>query len=544
MRINVILGLLATFGWVAGNALAASDALPAKSGADLVARVHFVGMTQVSANPKAASFNEIWQLPATQELVDQTIGKLATAPHRIFQSHFTDHNDYAEQLRPLFRDLINNEFYVEVRGPTNAIPELLLAVKLDKKRAEAWRTGIASALTAWTTIPVKNIKAEGFAGWELRKHHNPNCIRFFQAGDWVVFGWGWDDLQLQPAMLQRIKENKRPVALARDYTLDAWVDWPALTAAHPIHFPLLRSSLPKMQVTITNAQDFVRTKMVMQFPKPLPFELEPWQIPTETVRNKIFSFTAVRGIGPWLAEFTPLKLLSPGAVPGQWFLWAQDTQFETYFAAPVKNSKDYLAQLAPRLTPLINSNLSKVHLTPGCTVDTNGDIHITSFPFCAPYLHAGGDSGNQFIFGGVVPSPTREDPVPPALLEQITSRPNLVYYDWEITDARLAQWRVLSQLALIVERKAITDTNAPAQKWIDAAKQKLGNCTTIVTLNAPNELTLIRNSTVGFTGVELTGLAIWLDSPEFPLSPHFQPQFPNDPDQAPPQNSDQGPGKH
>jgi hypothetical protein len=537
MRMKIAFALLAIFAPGGGNGVAAGETAANRPVADLAARIHFIGMTQVAANPKAASFNAIWQLPATQELVDKTIGKLATAPYRIFQSHFTNHNDHADQLRPLFRDLLNNESYVEIRGATNAIPEVLLAVRLEKNRADAWRTAIAGALSAWTEIPVKEIAAEGFSGWELRKHHNPNCIRFFLAGDWVVLGWGWNDLLLQPGMLQRIKEKKRPVPATRDYTLDAWVDWPALLAGHPLQLPFAGGQLPKMQLTVTNAPDFIRTRMVMQFPKPLDLKLEPWQIPAETIRNKIFSFTAVRGIAPWLGQIDLIKSLDLKSVPNEWFIWAQDVPFETCFAAPVGNAKDYLKQLAPKLTLLVNSNLAKVHLTQGCGVDTNGDLHVAGFPFSAPYLRAGDDSGKQFLFGGVMPSHKREDPVPPALYEQITSRPNLVYYDWEITDARIEQWRVSSQLALIVERKVITDTNAPAQKWITASKKKLGNCTTVVTLSAPNELTLVRNGAVGFTGAELTGLAIWLDAPEFPMMPHFRPQFPDEAEPAPPGKS-------
>ncbi len=529
---KLVLALAAAFFAGFGIVLKGADAPATKPPADLVARIHFVGMTQVAANPKAASFNALWQLPATQELLNETLAKLATAPYRILQSHFADHNDHADLIRALLRDLVNNESYVEVRGPTNAVPELLLAIKLDSKRADAWRTSIASMLSAWTAIPVKEIKAEGYAGWELRKHHDPNCIRFIQAGDWVVFGWGWNDILLQPAMLQRIKEKKRPVPAARDYTLDAWVDWPALTASHPTQLPLLPAHLPKMQLTITNAPDFVRTRMVLQFPKPLPVTLEPWQIPVDEVRNKIFSFTAVRGISSWLDQCAFLKNLSVGPVPGQWFVWAQDIPFETRMAVPVKNAKEYLRQLAPKLIPLVNSNLAKVFLATSCAADTNGDIHVSQFPFCTPYLRAGNDARHQYVFGGVMPSPDRTNAPPSGLFDQITSRKNLVYYDWEITEARVTQWRVLSQLALIVERKAITETNTPAQKWIDASKKSLGNCTTIATLTAPDELTVIRNSPVGFTGVELTGLAIWLDSKEFPFKPAFRPQFSDDPDQS------------
>jgi len=49
-------------------------------------------------------------------------------------------------------------------------------------------------------------------------------------------------------------------------------------------------------------------------------------------------------------------------------------------------------------------------------------------------------------------------------------------------------------------------------------KEKLGNTGTVATLTAPDELTVIRNSVTGLTGVELTWLAYWLDAPEFPLN--------------------------
>ena len=42
-------------------------------------------------------------------------------------------------------------------------------------------------------------------------------------------------------------------------------------------------------------------------------------------------------------------------------------------------------------------------------------------------------------------------------------------------------------------------------------------------LTAPDEMTVTRNSTIGFTALELSGLAYWLDSPGFPLSTYYEP---------------------
>src|SRR5579871_4529082 len=108
MHNKLILGIAAAFACFRALVSSGADTAAPKPVSDLIARVHFVGMNQVVANPNAKSFNAIWQLPATQEVLEEAIAKLATAPYRLYQTHFTDKKDHAELLRPLFRDLINS----------------------------------------------------------------------------------------------------------------------------------------------------------------------------------------------------------------------------------------------------------------------------------------------------------------------------------------------------------------------------------------------------------------------------------------------------
>jgi len=61
----------------------------------------------------------------------------------------------------------------------------------------------------------------------------------------------------------------------------------------------------------------------------------------------------------------------------------------------------------------------------------------------------------------------------------------------------------------------IENTTSPGQEWLNAAKKKLGNCGTEITLTAPNELTLLRNAPIGFTGFELNLLEFWLECARF-----------------------------
>ena len=85
------------------------------------------------------------------------------------------------------------------------------------------------------------------------------------------------------------------------------------------------------------------------------------------------------------------------------------------------------------------------------------------FPFLSPYLQAIRTPNNDYLLGGFLPLAPSKDPVPPALMHEIMSRPNLICYDWEITERRLAQWRALSQLGLIASRIPLPNADSPEQ---------------------------------------------------------------------------------
>jgi hypothetical protein len=102
------------------------------------------------------------------------------------------------------------------------------------------------------------------------------------------------------------------------------------------------------------------------------------------------------------------------------------------------------------------------------------------------------------------------------LLSQLTSQPKLVYYDWEITQARLASWRILAQLFSIIADKPQFTTNTAGLPWMMAVESKLGNTITEITADSSTEWSLVRKSHIGFTGIELVALTRWLESTNFP----------------------------
>src|SRR6185436_3111402 len=94
-------------------------------------------------------------------------------------------------------------------------------------------------------------------------------------------------------------------------------------------------------------------------------------------------------------------------------------------------------------------------------------------------------------------------------------RSDLLYYDWEITQNRLLQWKYVFQANSMAHiENGLSELSI---KWIDEISRHLGNTATELTMISPNELKLVRKSHIGLAGLELVALARWIDSPAFPL---------------------------
>ncbi len=538
MRINLalLMALIVSLGTGCGREDAAPQAsakpsAPAsapivpKPEADVLAQVHFVGTTQLLADKKAtAKLNEIAAMPETTALRDETLTKLATAPYRFLREREKLDGqalDEAALIRPLLEDLIPNESYVELRGPTNPVPDLLLAVHLGKERAALWQTNLSTILQNWTGITASNLEAEGYSGWELKKHHPPNVIRFIRAGDWAVFAWGQDEIPALPGWLQKIKADGRPAAVMQDHWLEAWADWPRLLrqeTAASVPF-----KLPTMQLGLSMKDDNVRTKAVLQFPEPLNLTLPEWKFPTNLIHNPIVNFTAVRGVAPWLSRIDFFKQLQLDPMPDQFCSWAMyGAPFETYFATPVAQGTNFVQQLGTRLIEVENPKLIDKNWGHLAWDEKHTTVNWTGiFPAVAPYLTPASGTNGDFVLAGLFPRLPRSGKVPPELFAQILGHTNQVYYDWEITGERVGQWWNLMMLHHLLRGEYFTGANAPAQKWLAAIGSRVGNAATEVTVTGTHELTVIRKSPLGLMSFELGYGLAWEMAAGFPLQNEF-----------------------
>ena len=329
-----------------------------------------------------------------------------------------------------------------------------------------------------------------------------------------------------------------PANPATDFWLEANVNLRRVASALSL-VSNLPADLPTLAVAVTGDGKNVLTSGWLNFPKPLPLEVEPWNIPTNLVHEPLDSFTAIRGIQPWLSSLRAWNDLQVGAPPNQLFFWAQPATlpFMTYGAAPLSDASNRVCGVSEHLLRECN---------PWITNNTLGRLEYSTndhglgwlgVPFMIPFLRSTADGGSSFAFGGLFAYPFTNRPPPAQLFPQIIAHTNLVYYDWELSSPRVEDWLHVGQLLRLLFGKASLPPDSASMAWLNAAKTNLANCVTGVSETGPAQLTFRRASSVGLTALEMHLLADWLESPQFPrgLNTFLGPQRPPPrPGMAPP----------
>jgi hypothetical protein len=499
-----LLSFLLGTGLLAAVAVQASPPPP-----DLIAQVHFAGAEQISADTNAVAFANLWCSPEAQALRNQTLGKLSHAPGEWLKSKILPGaGDEAAQLRPLLDDLLSAEWFLQIRDAASGSPEFALAIRLNAARAQLWSANLAAVLQKWTGVSAAQDQS---GGWELKKNLPPNLIRFVRAGDWVVFGGGQDKLPLSDDLVRRILADQRPAPVEKGDWLAADLDWPRLAR----WFPWLKVvDLPETRWLAVGRNGNLHLAGKLIFPQPLALTLEKWRMPMDAIHEPLVSFTAARGIAPWLEKQKWAQPYEITPVPNQMFVWAiGQLPLQTFAAVPVPDGKKALKELEQKLSA--NTNWQSHFTMPVTMVMTNNQISWRGMPFIAPNLRALHEPAGDFLFAEVFPNSPKSKPLPPELLAQF-DRNNLVYYDWEITGERLKLLPQLTQLSLMLTRHRQLDALSASEKWLNRIGPALGVAVTEVTQTAPNELSFTRKAPGGLTAFELIALANWLEATNFP----------------------------
>jgi hypothetical protein len=510
-RIFILLG---GFALCCSNALAQAQS---KSPEDLVLRWHFIGATQLAAHPEAAKLRQILALPAADEFRKEIVEKLAVFSIPGVENRPENRAKMTPLLHPLWEDLLRSESVFEARrGGT----EFILAIQLNKERAQLWEKNLRELLRQANAGAPREIQVAGFKGWEVPGGNGRASLQFIRAGQWLVvhrsgFGEEW---------INRLKQNGRPAEPLQEGWFSGELEVAALKKALPgLALPLKPC---RLHVLLTLRDENVRAVVRAVYPEKLNWKHARWQIPTEIIRDPVRSFAAAQGLSALIETPELFRNMGFNPLEHQVYSWSQVFMpFQTFLAISAQNPTNQLKKLISAVPKEMNPMLQKFgsgDIQPG----TNQlQLAWHGLPLVLPQLRATNEAAGGFLYGELFPPVKSKEPLPPELIQQVAGRTNLIYYHWEITEDRLSNWQVLSQVLPFFPNERFlghAPRGVPApkakagQQWLEQVAPLLGNTGTEITLTAPNEVQFVRRSHLGLTGFELVWLTHWILDPAFP----------------------------
>jgi len=515
--------LFAVFILVSGSGCQKSEspaaaAPPTVQSPDTIAWAHWVGKRRLDMEADSYYFSRVWSLPETARLQSQTFDRLAIGSWRLLLGEKAQIPGAV--LRPLFDDLAQEECYFEIRAASNSPANFLLAVHVNAHRAGLWETNLAIAASLVTGQgPTPN---PAIHGWTLQQTNAPTHIFLSRVGDWTLVAAGPGQNSLSDEIAARIRRDGVPfVSSGTNLWLETSLDLPRLAACFPALNSQL-STLNHLSFSLTGDGANVITRGQLAFSEPLPSPLAPWQMPLDLLHDPLTGFTAVRGLQPWLAAWQPWHDLQIGAPPDQLFLWSvAGSPYQAYLAAPLPDAEvsALTTWLLQKANPWLATN---GYLTFARAADANG-VTWGALPDIKPFIKSSGAGSNHWLFAGLLPDPrTAADPPPQGLIDDVLHRPDLVYYDWEVTGIRMEPDLVLGQTVRQVAHGTPMPMTSASLGWLAVLIPRLGTSATIATRTAPDQIDFYRRSTLGLTATELHLLADWLESPQFPRGLHSQ----------------------
>ena len=489
---------------------------------NLIARFHWIGKNRLAMETNAARFMSIWNMPESVALENQTLNKLALSPWRLTRGDAATNGAPTLQMRGLLDDLVHTEWYAEVhRRETKQTAEVVLAMRLNAERHSQWKDNLAAVAESLTGFKVENDQAGG--GWVLRKHDAPNLLQIERAGDWTLVGLAHEQNTLLGDFGARIKRDHTPFAApATNYWLDADMDLVQLNEALALGWKL-PAGFPRIKLTEIGDGENVRIWGELVFREPLDMKIEPWNIPTNLIREPLLSFTAVRGVEGIFSNYAA-SWFGNEQVPNQAFSWGRSgPPLQMYMAVSTDDVKASYAHLENKIitsvAPFIDS---KKFGTITRRLGTNRMLWDGLF-FGVPGISIVTNQTKEFLLLSFAPffapKSTTTNQIPPALAHRVCDPEDLLFFNWEQTGERLAQWRYCDDASRIIfdaAHRPRLNRYMPAIEWAAMGITNLDHSVTDARLTRQNQLTFTRKATVGLTALELDLLLNWLELVDFP----------------------------
>jgi len=516
------------------------------SGADqpenVVLQYHFLGATQLARNPDVAVAKKVFALRSTFAFENLVLNRLTRSAAKSL--YFPTNAETVALLRPFLDSLLLSESMLSVGGASGKPLDFVLAIQLDKNRAQIWQHDLKTINQG----PGEELRAETFSGWQWNKGAR-NSFWMVPAGDWLVVGRGEGLASVRSDYLQQIQKSGRPGPALDFNCFEADVDWPRL--ANWISLSSCPLKLGRTQMAISMEKRNFHMTCQVTYGEAIQWQSRPWRIPTTLVREPLVSFATGQDVEPFLKSDETLASFCTNPLRDQFYIWSMNEMpLQTYMVWPVDNPSDTLKQLSSQVLAALNPKLQALNGTQLIWDPKAMQILWAKVPLTVPNLQRAPEAEGQFLAAGLFPWTLGKKPAPNALWEQFKGRTDLVYYDWELTGPRLRELRSVVQILPILQMLGVgpdkpfeagkspakPGVQSPAdlvagarlnveEQWLAGLSLLLGNTVTEVTKTGPAELTIIRNSPFVFTSLELVLLSHWLtDTPAGPVNYSLLPQ--------------------
>ncbi|MBX3746002.1 MAG: hypothetical protein KF833_11920 [Verrucomicrobiae bacterium] len=369
-------------------------------------------------------------------------------------------------------------------------------------------------------------------------------VRFEANGEWAMIGGGegaWE------ALVQRVSAGAGEPK--HDHVL--WIEgsperWARLMGWGEAKLGPLDQWPRWMEWSMTPRQGRFRTEARLDLAEAVAGPLEPWQVPTNLVRDPLVGFTAMHGADRWLSRLGLFSELGVTEWPKRLLLWSvAGFPWLQYFAAETANPANLLTELMPALPLRFMTNHAWQGQTFALRVTNRASrVEVMGLGYLAPFVEGRAESDPPLLVGGLFPAPPGGDPAPAELMRQVVGRTNLLMYDWEMTGLRWVEsqtgaggvtHKVTNHVGRLVQLKELAQLgimlrHPPAQwprnkegfiqvaggAWIDRAGPLLGDTITELVLETPTRVVLTRSSQLGLSALEWTQLLRWIHNPGFP----------------------------
>ncbi|MSU31563.1 MAG: hypothetical protein EXS25_02660 [Pedosphaera sp.] len=457
-------------GWLAGCG---------KSEPRLDAQWRFSGADGLRSQKAAPALQRIMSDPNVTELASRLSTNVAKFALEWVEGAKTinDPTKSTEALiRPLVSDLLAHESAGEIWRHTDGTPEILLAVRISTERASVWSDAFPKWVKPYYSGPVgATVSAE--KGWLFASSRSGSekSLTFRNR----ILG--------SSALPQRLLEFKS--------TPGAWLG---------------------LDLTATASNGAVRWSGTLSHPKAVGLVLKDWNYPTHLIREPLVAFTAARGVTPFILEAIGTGAFTRGEELGQMYLWSQgDNPFSTYGVVHADKPAHLIAKAHSVIEPRYSTNTLDGRLTGLVIYDQSKQIlALSSAPIATPTLSGPTNREPGFVGLSLV-SLRRSTNLPPDELFAQMKKPDVVYYDWEITSENIPHWSAGLQVKDISTGLRPSMTEGPGQRLLRKITDT-DNTVTLLRQTVPGVLEFQRKAPTGLTAFEWVVLTRWIDPPIAP----------------------------